>query len=371
MSYTDKVRKDLDRWQSQGLLSSDQVKAISDTLPTRQRFNTSLALMIVSGFLIGAAVITFIAANWDGLPRLVRFVGLLVLILASAGIAAQQARRNHPALRDTFLTICACTFAAGIGLIGQMYQISGNPVDAVLIAGLGAVGLGLAGRSGPPLILGLVAAGIAATSNVLNTDPSLQPLMAAQYYFALIVLAAIATMKSLREETNLFSAAAIIYTIAIIFVSIEYFSILIKDYQYEKSITFALLSVCYLALCLTAHIHEGKTKKLISGFKTASGCASLLSLNTLIAITYGFGIINLIICLIVNLIFIAFGNYIKSKWITAFASILSIICVFGITSTFSSLLNAAAIFIAIGIITGFIAMFLKKQTETKAKGDQQ
>ena len=146
-SYKDRLRRDVDRWIGQGLVSAEKRDAILDSVPDPRRLDAATALAWVGGALLGVAVIAFVAANWDGIPRIARFSLLLLLFASAAGAGAWAAHKQRPLLCDIALTLAALIFAASIGLTGQIFDIVGSAQSAFYLAGIGGVALALAGRS--------------------------------------------------------------------------------------------------------------------------------------------------------------------------------------------------------------------------------
>jgi|CXWL01.1.fsa_nt_gi uncharacterized membrane protein len=155
-AYRERVKADLDRWISAGLVAPDKRQAILASIPETRRLDAATALAWVGGILAGIAIIAFVAANWDGLSRLARFATLLAAFLALAGAAAWAAHKQRPLLANIALTIAALVFAASIGLTGQIFDIVGDPRAASYGAGVAAFALALAGRSTGAACAGLV-----------------------------------------------------------------------------------------------------------------------------------------------------------------------------------------------------------------------
>jgi len=158
-AYKDRVKQDLDRWIGDGLIAADKRDAILATLPETRRLDAATSLAWVGGILFGVAVITFVSANWDAIPRLPRFSLLLAAFLGFAGAAAWSANKR-PILSNILLTITALIFAAAIGLTGQIFDFVGNPRTASYGAGLAAFALALAGRSTGAAAVALVMIGL-------------------------------------------------------------------------------------------------------------------------------------------------------------------------------------------------------------------
>lgn len=155
-AYKDRVKQDLDRWVANGLVDANKRDAILATLPEARRMDAATALAWVGGVLLGIAIISFVAANWDFTPKLVRFAMLLVAFLGLAGGAAWASRGERPTLSNILLTLAALVFAASIGLTGQIFDIAGDPRSASYGAGVAAFALAAAGRSTGAALVGLV-----------------------------------------------------------------------------------------------------------------------------------------------------------------------------------------------------------------------
>jgi len=154
--YKERVAEDLDRWIAAGLVPGDQRAAILATIPDARRLDAATALAYVGGLLLGIAVIAFIAANWDGMPRLLRFAVLIAAFLSFAGVGAWASQKVRPVLSNIALMIASLVFAASIGLTGQIFDIVGDPRTAAYASGVAAFALALAGRSTGAATVGLV-----------------------------------------------------------------------------------------------------------------------------------------------------------------------------------------------------------------------
>jgi hypothetical protein len=145
--YKDRVRADLDRWIEQGLVAEDKRAAILATLPETRRLDAATALAWIGGALLGIAIITFVAANWDGIARIVRFALLLAAFALTAGAGAWFAHKARPLSCNIALTLATLIFAAAIGLTGQIFDIAGEPRAALYLAGAAGFALAFAGRA--------------------------------------------------------------------------------------------------------------------------------------------------------------------------------------------------------------------------------
>lgn len=171
-SYKEQVERDLDRWIGEGLVPADNRAAMLASIPQASRLDAATALAWVGGVLAGVALIAFVAANWDVLPRLAKFALVLGLFAASAGAAAWFSRAGRPNAANGLLAFAAFAFAAAIGLTGQIFDIAGDDRTAFYAAGVVAGALALAGRGSAPAIAAVwfVAAGDFAAIQLFNVS---------------------------------------------------------------------------------------------------------------------------------------------------------------------------------------------------------
>jgi uncharacterized membrane protein len=151
-SYKENVARDLDRWIESDLVPAGNRAAILDSIPQASRMDAATALAWVGGVLAGIALIAFVAANWEALPRLARFALVLGLFGGGAGAAAWFSRAGRPNAANGLLTFTAFAFAAAIGLTGQIFDIAGDERTAFYAAGVVAAALALAGRGSGPAV---------------------------------------------------------------------------------------------------------------------------------------------------------------------------------------------------------------------------
>ncbi len=147
MAYRKRLERDLDRWISAGHVPADRRAVMLAMIEEPKRLDAATALAWIGAVLLGVAVIAFIAANWDGLPRLARFIMVLGLFASAVCAAAWTAHHNRPAASNALTTLAALFFAAAVGLVGQIFDIAGKPAHALIGSGVAATMLALAGRS--------------------------------------------------------------------------------------------------------------------------------------------------------------------------------------------------------------------------------
>ncbi|MCC6741425.1 MAG: DUF2157 domain-containing protein [Planctomycetia bacterium] len=146
-------------WTREGLLTEDQARRI------RARYDFAeveldrhagpgklvQALSILGALLVGAGILTWIAANWDGMSDALR-LGLIftsVVGLQWGGYELAFRRANHPHVGQALLLIGNLAYGAGIFLVAQIFHLSGHWPNAFLAWGLGSLAVAVAVEAVP------------------------------------------------------------------------------------------------------------------------------------------------------------------------------------------------------------------------------
>ena len=155
--YHDRLEGDARRWVEKGLVDEATAGRLLDESRSQTRGYSFTSIVVLLGVVcLCFAAMTFVAANWEEMPKLVR-VGLIMTGLWAAYAMAVAARvKGHPAIADSFVVLGCGLFGAGIMLIGQMYHLQGRPVDAVLMWAAGSIAAAFLLRSAAALWLSIV-----------------------------------------------------------------------------------------------------------------------------------------------------------------------------------------------------------------------
>jgi hypothetical protein len=116
-------------WVEAGLVSPDQALRLHDHAAASDRRDGAVPLFAVLGAaLIGLGVILLLGHNWEDMTRATRAMLCLGLVVAGQGLAVRTAlqRRDSVAWIEGSAVFATLTFAAGLALIGQTYQIPGD-----------------------------------------------------------------------------------------------------------------------------------------------------------------------------------------------------------------------------------------------------
>ncbi|MGB1009432.1 MAG: DUF2157 domain-containing protein [Thiolinea sp.] len=131
------IEKKLKIWLEQGLISAEQLQSISQYEEVSASDNSSswwlYSLLILGTSIIGLGIISLIAANWALIPDLLKLAAdFLLLAVLAVGIFYHYGKpqsRWLDALICGFIVLCLAT----IGLIAQIYQLSGHWYHALLL----------------------------------------------------------------------------------------------------------------------------------------------------------------------------------------------------------------------------------------------
>lgn len=79
-----------------------------------------------AGGCVVLGIIALIAANWDIIPPTIKLISYFILMGSSIFVLCFARQKHILLLNDLFLGICTGLTGAGIGLIGQIYHLSGS-----------------------------------------------------------------------------------------------------------------------------------------------------------------------------------------------------------------------------------------------------
>lgn len=131
--YVKRVQADISRWREAGLIDEKTAHALRVDVAARagSGFSVGNVFAMMAAALFGAAILIFIAANWEMIPRIVRVAMLFSVITAGYVGGAVLKLRGYTAFGDAAWVIAAASFGAAIALIGQMYHLSGDEKQAI------------------------------------------------------------------------------------------------------------------------------------------------------------------------------------------------------------------------------------------------
>ncbi|MCB1439806.1 MAG: DUF2157 domain-containing protein [Nitratireductor sp.] len=151
------LRDSIEGWRSSGLIDDTTAETLLLDVETRHPARSFSSIAILLGVIcIAFGVVTFVAANWDEMPRILRVAIIGSGLWASWAGSIWARSRNHEWLGQTLILLSCAIFGAGIMLIAQIYNMQGNGRDAVWLWGVGTLAGALLARSVPALSLAVL-----------------------------------------------------------------------------------------------------------------------------------------------------------------------------------------------------------------------
>ncbi|MDF1600040.1 DUF2157 domain-containing protein [Mesorhizobium sp. YIM 152430] len=142
------VQREIHKWERRGLIDCETAARLRDDIGKQGGgFAVSGVLIVMSALLFSAALLIFIAANWETMPRLARVGLIATIILAANGLGAWASILGRRYLADALWLIGSAAFASGMALVSQMYHLSGSESGLHLVWWLSAIVSAIALRS--------------------------------------------------------------------------------------------------------------------------------------------------------------------------------------------------------------------------------
>ncbi len=156
-SYQKRLFKDLDQWIAKGWVKTDHAEQIKQSLPKPSSYaRLPVILGFLGAILICFAAMSFVAANWQDIPRFIRLIVLISALWGAYGIALWLYNNNHAYFAEAAILCALGLFGANIMLIAQMYHIDRSPANGVLLWTVGALATAGLARSLAALLASFV-----------------------------------------------------------------------------------------------------------------------------------------------------------------------------------------------------------------------
>ncbi|MGF1513574.1 MAG: DUF2157 domain-containing protein [Elainellaceae cyanobacterium] len=141
------LKRETARWQQDGWISPDQHARLAEHYRLEQveeaAYGQFITLLISIGcLLVGIGCITFVAANWQLIPRLPKVLLLTTVFLAVNGTGFVLWRRpQSQSLGEGLLLLGALIFGGNLALMGQMFHQSGSGYGLCAAWSVGAMAM--------------------------------------------------------------------------------------------------------------------------------------------------------------------------------------------------------------------------------------
>lgn len=157
--YLQRLKRDLETWIERGWVSPQNAEAIlASTGGETATRRMPQVLALLGAVLIGFAAMSFVAANWAEMSKLVKLLLVCGAMWAAYGAAFALERRGHEAFAQAGVTGGLALFGAAIMLIGQIYHLSTDNPAGLLAWCIAALASAWLLPSRPALALGIVLA---------------------------------------------------------------------------------------------------------------------------------------------------------------------------------------------------------------------
>lgn len=161
-SFRAALKQELPAWLQEGIVNEDAAQRLTsryDLNNLRKESSSLLAAVIftLGGLLLGGGLISFVAANWEEIPTIAKVVLLLSLMLAFhlAGYWLWH-KKDWPRLGHALVFTGSLVFGANIGLMAQIFHVSGEWYGAFGAWALGSLVMAYGARSWITGMLALV-----------------------------------------------------------------------------------------------------------------------------------------------------------------------------------------------------------------------
>jgi len=157
--FTRRLKRELPKWVEAGLVEPEKAPLILDHVAAgSSRHSLATMFGILGAILLGIGAITFFAAHWQGMPKLLKLIVLFGAMWA-AFIAAGWAKSGERGwLCESMLLLGVLLFGANIMLIAQIYHIDAHYPDGVMVWALGGLLVAWLLRSPAVFVAGLLLA---------------------------------------------------------------------------------------------------------------------------------------------------------------------------------------------------------------------
>ncbi|MEO1210456.1 MAG: DUF2157 domain-containing protein [Cyanobacteria bacterium J06638_20] len=178
------LRHEAQQWQVDGVISPEQFQQLQeryefDHLDSSARDRFVAILIGVGSVLLGLGIITFVAANWQAIPRNLKLVLLLSVFLGvnisgywfwQEPLQADNRQRWQHRLGTGLLLLGALTIGANLALGSQLFHIGGDAYELYWVWGLGVLLMAFGLRMVPLAVLSMLLLGLGYWTGLAEPD---------------------------------------------------------------------------------------------------------------------------------------------------------------------------------------------------------
>src|SRR5688500_3465730 len=126
------LRNELAIWIQKGIVTDETAKQLAsayelDNLRHESTRLLSAVIFTIGGLLLGGGLISFVAANWEVIPTVIKLALLFSALLTLHSVGFWLWHSKNWRRLGHALIFCAClVFGANIGLVAQIFHISSS-----------------------------------------------------------------------------------------------------------------------------------------------------------------------------------------------------------------------------------------------------
>ncbi|MDQ6968799.1 MAG: DUF2157 domain-containing protein [Mariprofundaceae bacterium] len=155
--FAAQLKKEIPKWIEKGWVEQSGGDKILASVAGGRKHAISTAFAILGVILFGSGVITFMASNWNEIPKLIKLVILFSSMWAAfTGALWCHLREAYMWLSEAMLLLGVILFGVNIMLIAQIYHIDSHYPNGVLVWGLGALFVAWLMESKPVFIVSIL-----------------------------------------------------------------------------------------------------------------------------------------------------------------------------------------------------------------------
>jgi uncharacterized membrane protein len=248
-------------WRESGLISDEQSESIinfeaapEDPIRLGVRFSRLIVVLSTLGaILIGSGVISFVAANWQGIPAIAKLVFLIVGQTATYLVAYQfQFVRGYPRVGGAIMFAGAAWFGANVFLVAQIYHLSTDNPDLLIWWFIGVLPLAYIARSKAITVMavGIFVVGISWKAASQTDDAVSGLLVTSILLFVGVAIYSVGLAHMQRASAKFFAAPYMVggALLAIIVTYMFTFAGFVNDYERNSALENFEVSSGYIAL---------------------------------------------------------------------------------------------------------------------------
>ena len=163
-SFRAALKQELPTWEQEGIVTADAAQRLTarydlDKLSTESSSLLAAMIFTLGGLLLGGGLISFVAANWEAVPTTAK-VALLLTLLLTFHLAGYWLwhQKGWSRLGHSLVFTGSLVFGPNIGLMAQIFHVSGEWYGAFGAWALGSLVMAYAARSWLTGLLALITA---------------------------------------------------------------------------------------------------------------------------------------------------------------------------------------------------------------------